>query len=349
MKRRWKILIGIVGVLAVLLAVNATTSDNETREAEVTVEGGRILELSRGAVQVADSGEPAGRDAGQPVVLLHCYACSLHWYDSIEPLLAERHRVIRIDLLGFGGSEKPESGYEIENQAAVVAEALNELGVEGALVAGHEMGGAVATSLAEQASQLVDRVVMINAAPSGEFGDRPFLARIAYTPVIGEAMWRLTPDFVVRDTLAEAFAPGYDIEEGFEGSDQIVEDYRAMTYTSFDEAPSAADDFRDEVPLDDRLTRAAVPLLVIFGAEDQILDAESAVGAYSEVPGVRTELLEGLGNSPQVEDPQAVAELLEGFALDLPERVAGRPPQKQRGKGKGNRGNAGRNQNRKRN
>ena len=127
---------------------------------------------------MTDSGEPAGANPGQPIVLLHCYACSLHWFDRIEPLLAERHRVIRIDLLGFGGSEKPESGYEIPAQAQVVAEAMNQLGVEGALVAGNSMGGSVAASLAEQASQLVDRAVVIDTAPNtSDYGDGPAVPR----------------------------------------------------------------------------------------------------------------------------------------------------------------------------
>ena len=189
MKRRWKVLLGLLAALAVLLAVNTITTDSQTKPADVTADGGQILELSRGAVQVTDSGEPDTETPGQPIVLLHCYACSLHWFDAIEPLLAERHRVIRVDLLGFGGSEKPESGYEIPAQAAVVAEAMNQLGVQGALVAGNSMGGAVTTSLAEQASQLVDRAVVIDTAPNtSDYGDGlPFLARLSYVPVLGEA------------------------------------------------------------------------------------------------------------------------------------------------------------------
>jgi pimeloyl-ACP methyl ester carboxylesterase len=157
LKRRWKVLIGLLAVLAVLLAVNTVTTQSQTKEAETTVEDGQILELSSGAVQVTDSGEADG----QPIVLLHGYANSLHWFDAIEPLLAEDHRVIRIDLLGFGGSEKPESGYSIPEQASTVAEALNQLDVQGALVVGNSMGGPVTASLAEQASQLVDRAVLI--------------------------------------------------------------------------------------------------------------------------------------------------------------------------------------------
>ena len=140
MKRRWKIALGLLAALAVLLAVNTVTTGSQTKAAELTADEGRILELSRGVGAGDATAGDRGARPGQPIVLLHCYACSLHWFDAIEPLLAENHRVIRIDLLGFGGSEKPESGYEIPTQAAIVAEALNELDVQGALVAGNSMG-----------------------------------------------------------------------------------------------------------------------------------------------------------------------------------------------------------------
>jgi pimeloyl-ACP methyl ester carboxylesterase len=334
-KRRWKILIGLLVALAIFLAVNASITGNQTKEAEVTVEGGQILELSRGAVQVTDTGEPASPTPGQPIVLLHCYACSLHWFDAIEPLLAERHRVIRIDLLGFGGSEKPESGYEIPAQAAMVAEAMNQLGVQGALVAGNSMGGSVTASLAEQASQLVDRAVVIDAAPNhDDYGDGlPFLARLTYVPVLGEALWRITPDFAIRDSYAEAFAPGFDVEEGFPDPNQVVRDYNAMTYTSYDSAPARSDDFVNELPLDERFKRTPVPLMVIFGSEDQIIDAEAAIEGFSDVPGVQTEIVEGAGHAPQVEKPQEVATLLEGFSIEA-EVLESEPEPKKKAKKK---------------
>jgi pimeloyl-ACP methyl ester carboxylesterase len=316
-KRRWKIALGLLAALGVLLAINTVTTDSQTKQAAVTADAGEILELSRGDVQVTDSGDSGG--TGQPIVLLHCYACSLHWFDKLEPLLAENHRVIRIDLLGFGGSEKPESGYAIEAQAQVAAEALNQLDVQGALVAGHSMGAAVATSLAEQASQLVDRVAVIDMAPNTrDFGEGlPFIAELSYVPVLGQALWRITPDFAVRNAYEESFAPDYDVESGFDDPDQVLADYDAMTYTSYDEAPSATDDYLDELPLDERFKQVPVPLLAIFGAEDQIFDAESAVEGFADVPGVRTEIVEGAGHAPQVEQPDAVASLLEEFAVEL--------------------------------
>lgn len=330
MRRALKLLAGLLVVLAVLLVVNAIVLDSQTKQADATVDDSRILELSGGDVQVTDTGTPAAArrgSAGQPVVLLHCYACSLRWYDRLEPFLAGRHRVIRVDLLGFGGSEKPSAGYEIDAQARLVAETLNELGVEGALVVGHSMGGSVAASLAEQASQLVDRAALIGVAPNTrDFGSGlPLQARISYWPVIGQAAWRVTPDFAVRDGYAEAFAPGYDTADGFSDPDQLLADFDAMTYTSYDDARQATDDFLDSAPLDQRFRAAPVPLMVIMGARDQIYDAERSLAGFEDVPGVRLATIEGAGHAPQVERPRQVAALLEEFALDPDDAQAGLP------------------------
>lgn len=137
MSRGLKILIGLVVALAALLAINTIIIDDQTKEAEVTVEGGQILSLPGGDLQVTDTGEPAGGAKGPPIVLLHCFACSLGWWDSMVEPLAREHRVIRIDLLGHGGSAKPGSGYAIADQGALVAGALDRLGAQGAVVVGH--------------------------------------------------------------------------------------------------------------------------------------------------------------------------------------------------------------------
>jgi len=87
------------------------------------------------------------------------------------------------------------------------------------------------------------------------------------------------------------------------------------------------------MPLDQRLISAAIPLLVIFGTEDQLYDAEEAAAAYEDVPGVRTALVEGAGHSPNVEQPEKTARLILEFAQD-PGDEAESPPKKQ-GKGDG--------------
>ncbi len=312
MRRGWKILIGVLIALAVLLVVNTLVVNGQTKDAETTIDGGRIISLPGGDVQVFEQGS----GDGAPIVLLHCYGCSLHWWDELAPILAADHRVIRIDLLGFGGSQKPASGYSIDDQAELVAGALDRLGVQGAVVVGHSMGFSVATALADRASQLVDRLVNIDQAPTEDECSLPFIAKLGYAPVIGEAIWRVAPNFAIKDGYADAFAPGYDISSGFPNPDQVINDYKAMTYTSYTEAASESSDYTDEEPLDQRLRQIPVPLLSIFGDEDQICDPESSQSAYASVPGAETESIAGAGHSPNVEKPKETAALIERFAAE---------------------------------
>jgi pimeloyl-ACP methyl ester carboxylesterase len=313
MRTRWTVLIGLLVLLAALLAINTVVVNQQTKAAEATAEGGEIVRLPGGDVQVVS--EPAEtRRPGAPIVLLHCYACSLEWWDELVPLLTAEHRVIRVDFLGFGGSAKPSGGYSVEDQAELVAGAMNELDTQGAVVVGQSMGAAMAVALAEGSSQLVDRVVDISLAADNEASELPFLARIQYTPVLGQAIWRLTPDFAIRQGFKEAFAPDYEVSDAFE--DVIVRGYRAMTYTSFEANHLALEDYRDEEPLDARMQGAAVPMMAIFGEEDQIVDVTEAEEGLRDVPGIRIATLPGIGHTPQVEAPKQTARLILEFARD---------------------------------
>jgi pimeloyl-ACP methyl ester carboxylesterase len=224
------------------------------------------------------------------------------------PLLQRSHRVVAVDLRGFGGSEKPASGYSMEDQAALVAEALRDLGVREATVVGHSLGGSVETALGEVPGNLVDRLVIIDQAPDESFSKGvPFTADLSFLPVLGQALWRITPDFAIKDGLGIAFAPGFEVP------DRFVDDFNRMTYTSYT-GDGEEGDYSEKVPLDRRIEREGLPLLAIFGAEDQLYDSPEALAAYAKVPGARTVLVHGAGHSPNVEKPAQTAALVLGFA-----------------------------------
>jgi pimeloyl-ACP methyl ester carboxylesterase len=304
MARRWKILIGIVGALAVLLAINTLVVEGETKSAEVTVPGGRILHLPGGDMQVLEKGP---RHAA-PIVLVHCYTCAIAWWQRMIPLLDRDHRVLAVDLRGFGGSEKPGSGYSIEDQAAFVAEAMKRLGVHGATVVGQSLGGTVGTALSEIPGNYVTRLVIIDQAPEERFSKGlGFTAELSTAPVAGPALWQVTPDFAIKDGLQVAFAPGYEVP------DEFVDEFNQMTYTSYD-SDGEEGDYMDTEPLDRRIERTGTPLLAIFGAEDQIYESEGALAAYAKVPDAQTVLIQGAGHSPNVEKPAQTATLVLEFA-----------------------------------
>src|SRR4029079_16293677 len=101
---RWlKITLGVVGGIVVLLLLNAIVVSNATKDAYVRDDGARLIDASAGTLQVLDQGNPQG----SPIVLLHCATCSMDCGYNLAPLLEQDHRIIRIDLLGMGGSDKP--------------------------------------------------------------------------------------------------------------------------------------------------------------------------------------------------------------------------------------------------
>ena len=315
MKRWLKVLLVGLVVLIVLLVLNAISVTNKTEDAERNVEGAELIETSSGTLQVLDEGDPSG----SPIVLIHGYTASMNWFEELAPLLAQRHRVVSVDLLGHGGSDKPGAGYEISDQANAIAEGLAKLDVADATVVGHSLGGTVATAVAEQSPELATRVVILDQAPGEDYDEGlSFTAELAYQPLIGPAIQRLTdiaPDSAVRDQFEIGFAPGFNIASGFENPDQVVDDLREMTYTAFVDIADAEDSYTEARTLDDRLSAIEVPLLVIFGTEDQIYDAEAAIEPYEDIAGVRTELLEGIGHSPNVEAPEQTAALIEAFIV----------------------------------
>jgi pimeloyl-ACP methyl ester carboxylesterase len=306
MGRRVKIGIGVVAGLLALLVLNALWVDGKTEEAEVTVPGGRILDLPGGDMQVAER----GLRKGSPIVLIHCYTCAMDWWDGMVPLMEAGHRIVLVDLLGHGGSEKPSDGYDPPNQAKAVAEALKRLGVRDATVVGHSLGGSVTVALSEQSPELVKRAVIVDMPPDNTYDDgHGITAQLGYTPLIGEALWQVKPDASVRDGLGVAFAPGYDVPDAF------VEDLKRITYTVYDDTPSAIDHYIHEESLDQRMKATGKPLMVLIGAEEQLIDdPRRALGQYAEGAGAETHLIAGAGHSPNVERPALVAKLVLGFA-----------------------------------
>jgi pimeloyl-ACP methyl ester carboxylesterase len=309
MRRGWKILIVVVLALVALLGLNTLIVAHETKAAGVTEPGGRILDLQGGELEVVERGP---RNA-EPIVLIHCFTCAINYWNGMIPRLARTHRVVAVDLLGHGGSEKPTSGYSVPNQADLVAQALAKLGVTDAEVVGHSLGGAVAVALAQQSPRLVNRVVIVDTPPTHESGDLGIVAKLGFAPVIGEFFWRIKPDFAVKKGLEVAFAPGYDVP------DEFVEDVTRMTFSAYDDSPTGFDDYTKEAPLDERMAETGKPLLVIMGAEEQIIDepAQRLAEYRDTYPGTRTKLIAGAGHSPNVEKPALTANLVLAFKQPL--------------------------------
>jgi pimeloyl-ACP methyl ester carboxylesterase len=287
-RRRRNVAVAIGTATAALLALNTVVVSRQTAPAT----GDQLVRLDGGDVRVVQSG-PIEAPA---LLLIHGYGASAAWWDPVVPTLADRYRVIRVDLLGHGKSEKPAAGYDIPAQGRRVGAVLDRLGVRQATVIGHSTGGYVATALAEQRPDLVAGLALVDTGPGREaYIGGNLVSRLLPVPVLGQVIWRLRSDSAIRRGLDSAITRDVDLP------DEIIDD--VLNYL-------------DQRNVPDRLADLNVPTLVIFGAEDKRWRSAS-VADYRRVPGVRIELLPEVGHTPMLEDPQRTGQLLLTFATEI--------------------------------
>src|SRR6266545_2061846 len=268
--RRRRRIIAPTILLAIVGLLLANTAMVERQDADAT--GNSTLPLDGGKIYVSQDGP---RDA-PALVLIHGLGASTRWWDRVVPTLARSYHVIRIDLLGHGRSAKP-------------------------------AGGAVVTALAEQRGDLVTALALIDTGPRTDaFISQGLVGRLIEVPVVGQLLWRLRTNGLLRKGMSTAFTPSFQIPQ------QLVDDARGVTYHALTAASRATHDYLKQRPLPDRLTALGKPLLVIFGEQDQRWRPSSA-GLYRAVAGARVELLPGVGHSPIFEDPPRTAALLLTF------------------------------------
>ncbi|MFI6302240.1 alpha/beta fold hydrolase [Amycolatopsis thailandensis] len=258
---------------------------------------GDILDVNGVAVHVRQDG------AGPPVLLLHGYCGSVHWFDRLTPGLSAAHRVIRVDLLGHGCTGGS-SGLDPVSQARMLAGVLDTLDVEGVLVAGHSFGADVALALAGL-SPRVGSLVLIGQAPDYSYASFPPGSPVLL-PMVSSLVRLIAHRRWVR------FAARFRRVSWFDDPLQDLVDH-AVT------APAMArvvlvDRARRLAfsPLDAQVAALGLPCLVILGRRDRFYDCDKTFARYSAV-GARVEVVEGAGHSPFLERPGEVARLLREF------------------------------------
>jgi pimeloyl-ACP methyl ester carboxylesterase len=283
-----------------LVLVNMAWVDGITRAAAPR-DGGRLVATPLVEANVRVEGE------GPPIVLIHGFAASLGWWDEIAPDLAKDHTVVRLDLIGHGGTAAPATGYTIADQAQLVAAVLDSLKFDRVTVIGHSMGGEVATALAEANPARIARLILIDSPPEADT-DFTVLTELYLTRGIGELLSHFQSDAAIRSGLAQGFAPGFPVPQRF------VDDLRQLTYTAFRAAHDASVAYRREKATYARLAALGPvpPLLAIAGAADAIVPVTTAK-LYEKVPGAKVEILDGVGHTPMVEAPGRTLALIRAF------------------------------------
>jgi pimeloyl-ACP methyl ester carboxylesterase len=244
---------------------------------------------------------------GETLVLIHGFGASLHTWQGIVPALAQRYRVLRLDLAPFGltGPLRDARGrietMDVHRYRDFIDAFLAAVNVRRASIIGNSLGGLIAWDLAVRRPDAVDKLVLIDAA--GFPMRLPiYIDLFRHAPVRWSAPWML-PEFIIRAATRDVY-----------GDASRVPESTFRRYVDFFYAEGSREAVGKMVPrldfaqLDTHLLGSVrAPTLVLWGERDRWIPPAHAQAFTERIPGAQLRRYAGLGHVPMEEDPQRVA------------------------------------------
>jgi len=244
------------------------------------------------------------RGAGDPVVLLHGFPTSGHLWTDVVSHLPTGHRVIVADLLGFGRSDPPGSHpVGIRDHADRVIGLLDQLGVNYACVVGHDIGGAVALSMAARHPQRVSRLGLVSSAAFGDWPAREVRIARAMMPLTRH----LPPTWLVSALRADLLRGYYDGDRAVRSVERYIRPFGHAEGRDAFFQHLAQLDSRETEALTPRLRDLVQPTAIVWGRHDPFLPVRIGVRLHRSIPGSTLEIIEDGCHFIPEERPQHVA------------------------------------------
>ncbi|HKT29043.1 alpha/beta fold hydrolase, partial [Dyella sp.] len=248
---------------------------------------------------------------GPTIVLLHGFAASKEVWLPVAPLLTAHFHVVIPDLPGWGESSRNAgASYNIDNQAARLNDFIQTLHLQHALIVGHSMGGAIAGVYAAEHPQDVAELALIDS-----FGLKFKENEFAKEATSGKNVF----DYDDRAGFLRANAWAFEQVPHIPGRfiDVFVQENiknRAFIDNTFNELRENS----QVLSLQTRLDKLTMPVLGMWCHDDKIIDIsalESLRTGLTHTPSISTSILNGCNHMPQMEKPQAFAQVLTNFML----------------------------------
>ena len=253
--------------------------------------------------------------SGDPILCLHGLGASTHSWSEFREPLSKDHRLILLDLKGFGASPKPkDKHYAITEHAELAYQFITEHDLRNLTLIGNSFGGAVslliAIRLCAERPRRLQKLVLIDSA--GYNQKLPLHLKLLRAPLLGWLILHLLPPKVsalivlknsyydnskITDAQVDAYARPIADSGG----------RHALLETAKQIVPPNIDELIAKYPTID------VPTLILWGKEDEIIPLEIGEMLDAAIPISRLETIEHSGHVPQEETPEAVVQLVLEF------------------------------------
>ena len=248
---------------------------------------------------------------GPAVVMIHGFASSLETWDVVAPKLEKNHRVLSLDLKGFGWSGRPEGDYSPAAQAKLVLGLMKQRGIERASIVGHSWGSSVALATTLADPTRIDRIALYDA---WVYEDQlPTFFLWARQPAIGETLFALWYDQRADERMAHAF---FDKRYVTEPLAEAVE--ASLERPGTKAAALAATRGQYFLPLEARYKTIRHKTLLMWGREDEVTLLGFGERLSKDLPNSRLVVYPQCGHFPMIEAAAASTRDLQDFLEPQP-------------------------------
>ncbi|MDQ8154178.1 MAG: alpha/beta hydrolase [Gemmatimonadota bacterium] len=242
------------------------------------------------------------RGAGEPVLFLHGFPTSSYLWNDVVRCMPAGHRLIVLDHLGYGRSDRPDgAALSVRAHAERALAVLDTLQVPRACLVGHDLGGAVAQWIAVHAPERVTRLVLVSSVGFEAWPRWRTRAARALLPVA-----RLVPaPFLAGEAYASLLRGFAERTEGRRALDQFLRPFAQPLGRAPLLAHLAAQRADETATL--ALSTVRAPTAVIHGARDPFVPVAVARRLQDAIPGATLELVPGGRHFLPLDQPDRVA------------------------------------------
>jgi pimeloyl-ACP methyl ester carboxylesterase len=275
----------------------------------------RDVRIGGARVHYAELGPPSDRQHPLAVAFVHGLGgCWQNWLENI-PYFARRHRVIALDLPGFGSSPVPQWEISIPAYGKLLLELCDAIGVRDCVVVGNSMGGFVSAEAAIEQPDRFEKLVLVSAAgvSSARLRRQPTEVAARMMAAAAPLLFKLQTRTFRRRRARNAAWRGIFHSPGKLRPELIWE-----FFSGGDRAQSFVEALGSLAGYDilDRLEEVEVPTLIVWGAQDHVVPPADALGYARRLKNSRLEVFDQTGHVPMAERPVRFNRVLERFLTE---------------------------------
>lgn len=246
---------------------------------------------------------------GKPIILLHAFPLSRQmWNQNIDSIVAANYRAITPDLRGFGGSSNFADINSMEAMAFDVAELMDSLKIEKAVIGGLSMGGYVAFNFYRLFPGRVSALIICDTNAAADSDDK----RESRYEII-EKIEQQGSDVLIEDMLPNLVSDFTKVN-----NKKLITELEQMFADADRQALIAAlRGMAERESHDEILKSIDVPTVLIFGETDSITDLDVARSMQNRIPGSALFTLKNAGHYSNLEQPEQFNDVLSKFLSDV--------------------------------